>query len=441
LSRSLNIAIVTSELPYPPTSGNRIRTLNLAIRLAHRHRITFIAHRNDEVAEATRFLRGHGIQTVLVDRFFPLRSGLGFYARLLGNLASPLPYSVASHSSQALRRAVRLLATEQRIDIWQSEATALIDTLDDLNGVPKVVVAHNVESLIWQRYCETEPNALKGWYIKQQWRKFERFERGAFGTATRVVAVSAEDGRLIRDRFGGRRVVVVDNGIDRAYFEAVQPDPDPGTILFLGSFDWRPNLDAVDRLLDRIFPAVLRAEPSARLWLVGRRPPDALVRRVQGLAGVELHADVPDVRPFLARSGVMVVPLRIGGGSRLKILEALAAGLPVISTRVGAEGLELVPGQDFIAADDAESMSHELLAHLRDPSRNLAMAQRSRQFVLDRYDWDFLAGKLEAIWLECAEDSWASPSDYPVSPPSQSPRQIGQAAWFRRSAASGIDPS
>ena len=114
----------------------------------------------------------------------------------LGNLASPLPYSVASHSSRALREAVRSVSTEQRIDLWQAEATALIDTLVDLDGVPKVIIAHNVESLIWERYAETEPMPLKSWYIRQQWRKFERFERRAFAAATRVVTVSEPDATL-----------------------------------------------------------------------------------------------------------------------------------------------------------------------------------------------------------------------------------------------------
>ena len=367
-----------------------------------RHRITFIAHRNDEAAEASRFLREHGIETVLVDRVIPVKSGPRFYARLAANLASPVPYSVASHSSQALRQAVHSHARQHRIDVWQVEAIVLIDALADLERCPKVIIAHNVESLIWQRYHESEADPLKRWYIKQQWRKFERFERRAFAAATRVVAVSEDDARLIRDRFGGRNVDVVDNGIDRDYFEAVQPDPDPRTILFLGSLDWRPNLDAVGLLLDRIFPAVRAAEPAARLRLVGRQAPSGA--RPAGSAevpGVELHADVPDVRPFLATSGVMVVPLRIGGGSRLKILEAMAAGLPVISTRVGAEGLELVPGEHYIAADEPEAMADALVAWIRDPRPARAMAERSRAFVLDRYDWDTLAERLERVWFAC----------------------------------------
>ena len=215
--------------------------------------------------------------------------------------------------------------------------------------------------------------------------------------------MSEQDATLIRDRFGGRNVDVVDNGIDRTYFEVVQPDPDPGTILFLGSLDWRPNLDAVGLLLDRIFPAVRATEPAARLRLVGRRPPPALVRRIAEVPGVELHADVSDVRPFLATSGIMVVPLRIGGGSRLKILEATASGLPVMSTRVGAEGLELVPGEHYLAADEPELMSDALVSWIRDPRPARAMAGRSRAFVLERYDWDRLAERLERVWFDCLE--------------------------------------
>ncbi len=221
------------------------------------------------------------------------------------------------------------------------------------------------------------------------------------------MAVSEPDARLIRDRFEGQNVSVVDNGIDRDHFEAVQPQPDRRTILFLGSLDWRPNLDAIGLLLDRIFPAVRAAEPLARLCIVGRKPSAALVRRIQDVPGVELHADVPDVRPFLAQSGMMVVPLRIGGGSRLKILEAMAAGLPVVSTRVGAEGLDLVPGEHYIPADEPERIAAELLACIRDPRPARAMAGSSRAFVLNRYDWDTLADRLERVWVESVENPQA----------------------------------
>jgi polysaccharide biosynthesis protein PslH len=403
-ARSLHVAIVDEELPYPPTSGKRIRSLNLTLRLARRHRLTYLCHRNadaDEGRRAAAFFASHGIETICVDRAVPPKAGPGFYARLAANLFSPLPYSVASHNSRALRRAIRTYAATHSVDLWQCEWTPYAAALGGLSLSPKLVMAHNVESVIWQRYHETATDPLKRWYIGRQWRKFERFERQAFTDATCAVAVSDMDAALIRSRFGGERVDVVDNGVDITYFRPADVARAAGQILFLGSLDWRPNLDGVGLLLDRVLPEVRAAEPSARFCLVGRNPPTWLRQRVVNRPGVELHANVDDVRPFLTRSTVLAVPLRIGGGSRLKILEALACELPVVSTRVGAEGLDLEPGRHLTVVDGIEPMGQALVACLRAPAAALAMARCGRQQVLRHYDWDLLANKLEQVWLRC----------------------------------------
>jgi glycosyltransferase involved in cell wall biosynthesis len=424
----MKVVIVGGELPYPPTSGNRIRTLNLTLRLARRHRITYIHHGKggrEEVREATAFLNDHGVETVAVDHAVPPKSGPRFYARLAANLASPLPYSVATHAGPAVRRGIAAYAAGRAVDLWQAEGAPYFEALRGLGSARRVLMAHNVETQIWERYRETEQNPLKRWYIGQQARKFERFERRAFSESTRVVVVSPEDADLVRGRFGVDRVDVVDNGIDRAFFEPVVAAREPGRVLFLGSFEWRPNLDAVGLLLDRIFPEVLAADPTAQLCLVGRNPPEALVRRARASPNVELHANVPDVRPFLAGSGVMAVPLRIGGGSRLKILEALACGLPVVSTRVGAEGLRLVPGQHLEVVDSAEEMAPALLGCISDPASARATAACGRRVVLERYDWDALADELESSWARCLEDHEGE-SRRPIPGPKAGPGRGGR---------------
>ncbi len=398
----MKVVIVDGDVSYPATSGKRLRTLHLMLRAARRHEITYVgrcAADSTEARDAPDFLRRHGIEPVLVHDPVPQKSGPAFYARLARSLLTSLPYSAHSHYSAPMRRALRELTARQSPDLWQFEWTAYLDLLDrDLPG-PRVVVAHNVDTLIWQRYYENARGRVARAFLKLQWRRFERFERDVFGRADRVIAVSTEDARLIREQFGQEAVDVVDNGIDRAYYEQAPTGVprDPRCILFLGALDWRPNLDAVDLLLDSIFPRVHATDAETRLLVVGRHPPSALAERIRAMPGVELHADVADVRPYLARSGVMAVPLRIGGGSRLKILEALACGLPVVSTKVGAEGLCLGAGTDYVQSEEAE-MADALVRAVRDPAAARATAEHGRKVVLENYDWDVLARKLEASW-------------------------------------------
>jgi glycosyltransferase involved in cell wall biosynthesis len=192
----------------------------------------------------------------------------------------------------------------------------------------------------------------------------------------------------------------VENGVDPAYFRPENVQREPARLLFLGSLDWRPNLDGVRLLLDRVFPAVRATVPSARLCLVGRHPPTWLKQASQ-VPGVELHADLPDVRPQLVRCGMMVVPLRIGGGSRLKILEALASNTPVVSTRVGAEGLELEPERHLTVVEDLEDLPAAIIRAVREPAAMQSQAERGRDAVLRRYGWDSLADQMDRVWIDC----------------------------------------
>jgi glycosyltransferase involved in cell wall biosynthesis len=187
------------------------------------------------------------------------------------------------------------------------------------------------------------------------------------------------------------------------FFTSVQAQRNPYAILFLGNLSWRPNLDAVQSLLNYIFPAVKKEEPKAELWLVGSEPPSWLFRQAQEQPGVTVHGNVPDVRPFLGQCGVMAVPLRIGGGSRLKILEALACGTPVVSTKIGAEGLCLQAGKHYLEVDHIDQMAPALLSCLRNPAPGLALAEQGREVTLKHYDWDILAARLEAVWRKCLE--------------------------------------
>ena len=269
----MHAVIVDGDISYPPTSGKRLRTLNLLLPLAKRHRLTYIGRgdaKSAEAKQAVAFLEDHGIRTLLVDHPLARKSGPLFYARLAANLLSPLPYSVASHRSAKMREAVNAYAAAHKVDVWQFEWTGYVDTLrasqrEEGRHRPQRRYAH-LAALRGngEEHAETSLH-------RQQRHKFERFERRVFHEATRVVAVSDADARLMREQFGVENPDVVDNGIDRAFFEQVQRRPDPKRILFLGALDWRPNLDALKLLLDDIMPRVRQQEANAKLCIVGRQ--------------------------------------------------------------------------------------------------------------------------------------------------------------------------
>lgn len=407
----MHIVIVDEELPYPPTSGKRIRIFNLIKQLAKRHKITMICHRNpdpEEARQAQMYLADLGTETVLVDRKKTLGSGRAkgprFCARMVLNLFSSVPYSVQWNNCPRMREAVRRYAAEHAVDLWQCEWAPYATALMGLAGVRWVMMAHDIQSRIWERYYHSESNPLKRCYIGQQWRRYRRYEHRVFSKAPLTIMVTQEDAELAGREFAARRTAIVDNGVDVAYYASAPcRDNTPrraGDILFLGNLEWRPNIDGVRLLLNDVFPLVLAEVPTARLCIVGRRPPKWLVQLGKSACNVEIHADVPDVRPFLYRCGVMAVPLRIGGGSRLKILEALATDLPVVSTKIGAEGLHLRAGSHYAEADSSEDMARILVRWIRNPESTKDMVLAGRRVVEAQYDWSILAEKMERAWQE-----------------------------------------
>lgn len=397
----MRVAVVNESVPYPPTAGNRIRTYNLLIRLAQRHKITYICRPAEtplETAAARERLAGQGIEMITFGQPAPKRRGLSLYARAGANMLSSLPYAVASHNSRAMRKGLKMLASQGKVDLWQFEWLAYADAVPA--PARKLIVAHNIESLIWKRYAQHSTVPLHHFYMQEQAWKYHAFERRMFDAVDGVVCVSPQDAELARNEFFARQVWVVDNGVDREFFSAVEPKREPNTILFLGSLDWRPNQDAVRLLVREILPHIRAAAPEVKLKVVGRTPPKWLRKLVGETPGVELHANVLDVRPYLASASVMAVPLRVGGGSRLKILEALAAGLPVVSTAVGCEGLDLMAGREICLGEHPGAFADTVLWALRNPESAGRMAQAGKTLVHAKYDWDALAKRMESVWQE-----------------------------------------
>lgn len=397
----MHVAVLDEEIPFPLTSGKRIRSFQLLTRLAHDFRITLIVHRQQESGEqslAEQAMADAGISVRVVDYRVPSKTGVSVYARVFANLFSPLPYSVSSHATSAMASVIKELGEQDPPDLWHAEWTPYARLLAN-RPEPWVVMAHNVESLIWQRLSEVETNPLKRWVLRDQWRKYHHFERWAYQKAHRAIAVSGEDARLMSTQFQVAHPEVVENGVDIHRFQPVEArDRDPFKILFLGSLDWRANTDGVRWMLETIWPSVREQESRAVLQIVGRKPSAELRKLIEQTPGCELHADVPDVRPFLEQAGMMAVPLRVGGGSRLKILEALATALPVISTQVGAEGLRIRHQEHLTIADDPRDFAEAILDTTAYHQLACRGAYRGRLLVEREYDWNQLALKLARIW-------------------------------------------
>lgn len=398
----MRVLAIDEEVPYPPDSGKRIRTWSLLSRLAREHDVVLVHPRRGPlpagIPDAASAARIHLAPVDLP----PIRkSGPRFAWDLARNLFLRVPYMVMAHRSAAVRAEVARQVASFRPDLIHVEWTPLVANVPRDVSVPVCVTAHNVESDIWFRYASTDFWFLKNVYVRLQWRKVERFERAALRRADAVIAVSDHDARRIGEWAGPSSVSVVENGVDTATFA---PDPaakvDRNEALFVGSLDWRPNQDAVLWFLDEVLPRLRALRPAATFTVVGRSPPSWLEEKVRGIAGATLAGSVPDVRPYVARAAVSVVPLRIGGGSRLKICEALSMGRPVVSTAVGAEGLAV---EDCVEiADGAEAFAAAVARTMADPAPALSRAKRGRELVVLRHDWGPLAAKQSAVWREVA---------------------------------------
>ena len=403
----MNVVVVDWDVCCPANSGKRQRTLNLMLELADRHSVVYFSRGDGESSDGreTRvFLAARGIDSHFANLPVPVKRGWSFYRKVARNLASPAPYAVDAHMCARFRRKLHEFARGRKIDLWQVEWSPYVELLRGApSDAPVILMAHNVDSLIWRRYAETETRPWARSYLRLQHARFERYERRVFRAAHCVVAVSDDDAQLMRDEFAAERVAVVENGVRFSDYAEPNRPRDPREMLFLGGLDWRPNIDGLKHFLARVLPLILAEEPAARLTVVGRNPSERLAALVRQSPQCELAANAPDVRPYLARAGMMVVPLRIGGGSRLKILEAAASWLPIVSTTVGAEGLRLAPDRDLAIADTVEEFVAATVRWMRAPHEAKEFAARARQTAAERYCWSMLGRRLDEIWHDAVD--------------------------------------
>jgi glycosyltransferase involved in cell wall biosynthesis len=406
----MRVLVVDEEVPWPLDNGKKIRTFNLLRRLSSAHEITYLCrfHEGSEQTTEGEASRALGCRVRRIEDPIRRKSGVKFYAALIRSISSRLPYVVTSHASRKMALEVRRLLPGN--DLLHCEWTPYFQNIEASLPFPSVAVAHNVESDVWRRLFAVERRPLRKLVFFLEWKKMERFEKRAFPRFSRVAAVSGGDRDRISRWMPAERISVVENGVDLDRYRpggTVRGD----RVLFVGSLDWSANIDAVDHFLDAIWPRIRCSVPGAQFVTVGRNPSPELAHRIQKNPGASVHGSVPDIRPFLEEAAVIVVPLRVGGGSRLKILEAFASGKAVVSTAVGVEGIEAVDGQHLLVADDPAGFAGAVERLLREPSLRERIGAAGRQLVEARYGWKALSVKLDTLWTEALGEKLATSSD------------------------------
>ena len=417
----MRILFLTPQLPYPPHQGTTIRNYNLIANLAPCHEIHLLSfvHSRDEVDRATP-LHQHcrSIEAVLAPCRSPLKRFLSLFLSPLPDMALRLPSAeFRAKLAAALRREPFDVVQIEGIEMAQPWMDWRLETkdwrLDCGSGPPmsnsqypvSIFDDHNAEYVLQQRAFETDARQPRRWvgaiYSLIQWKKLSRYEALVCRLADQVVAVSEADKAALQRLVPGLEVTVVPNGVDVGYYTSadIQPLPlAPRSLIFTGKMDFRPNVDAVLWFCQEVLPLVRRRMPDVRFYIVGQSPHRRVLRLADDPA-VTVTGYVDDVRPYIAGACVYVIPLRIGGGTRLKVLEAMALGKPIVSTSLGCEGFEgLVPGRELCLAETPEEFAQRVIELLSDASRRENLGQAARRFVEEQYDWRLIVPKLERAY-------------------------------------------
>ncbi|HMH27530.1 MAG TPA: glycosyltransferase [Steroidobacteraceae bacterium] len=393
----MRILWIKTELLHPVDKGGRIRTYQMLRSLTKQHHVTYLCLDDGTAAPNARALATeycHQLETVPFNP--PAKGGLRFFLDLILNLFSPLPYAIARYRSAELRARIAELAPNADLVVCDF-LTPSVNVPDELPS-RRVLFQHNVESMIWERHVTVPQHAIRKIYMRQQWRKMERFESRMCQFFDHVVAVSNDDARVMKERYHVASVSAVATGVDIAFFahRSTPAHLANNEVVFVGSMDWMPNEDGIRWFAESVFPEVRLLIPNAQLTVVGRSPPASMKRLASREAGIDVVGTVPDVRPYWERAAVSIVPLRIGGGTRLKIFEAMAMGIPIVSTSVGAEGLPVAHGDHLLIADTPEAQAAAIVSLLRDRDAARLMADRARDYVAANCSWDAVAEQFVA---------------------------------------------
>jgi sugar transferase (PEP-CTERM/EpsH1 system associated) len=391
----MNILWIKSNLLHPLDSGGKLRTYNMLRNIRKNHSVHYIAFADPERDSENISLADEYCTEISHRRYpeMPKKHSPGYYARIILSLADKHPFTVTSYRSAEMMELISDTIARGSYDVIVADFPTMCLNIPENAGVPLVHFSHNVEAMIWERLASCERNPLKKLVFRRERARIERFERWIVNGYDRTISVSKKDYEYFSNVYGGTKLDYVSTGVDTEYFSPGEAAEEPGSIIFLGSMDWMPNADAVEYFTDRVYPLIKSEVPGARLYIVGRNPLDEVRRLADRDSSITVTGTVPDTRPYIARAACAVVPLRIGGGTRIKIYEMMSAGKAVVSTTIGAEGLDYVDGENIIIADGADEFARSVIGILGDRERREAIGRSARSFVVENCSWESVSGQ------------------------------------------------
>ena len=390
----MKILWVKTDFLHPTDRGGQIRTLETLRRLHPRHEVHYLAYDNPAQPEGLARANEYCSYVYPVAHRIPEKTSPAFFAQLLKGLVSPLPVAVARWQSSAFAQKYAEVTRLHKFDSIVCDFLFPASNIHQLS--PCTLFQHNVEAIIWERHAEQGRTPLHRWYFGLQAKRMAAYEGQVCRAVRNIIAVSASDAQIMRDRYQAPRAASVPTGVDVDFFRPSGPAPPQADLIFLGSMDWMPNIDGMRWFADEIWPLILQRRPQTTLAIVGRKPAPA----IQALArktGIAVTGTVPDVRPWLHGGKISIVPLRIGGGTRLKIYESMAAQVPVVSTAIGAEGLDWSDGQNILIADSPTNFANRCLQLLEDPTQAQKLAQDAFRLVDQHYSWQAITDQFERL--------------------------------------------
>jgi sugar transferase (PEP-CTERM/EpsH1 system associated) len=397
--KALKVLFLSQIVPYPPHGGVLQRGYNLLRELGRNARVHLLAFVHPDVLPTEAALQE---SRAALEKFceaveyFPLWPKASPIHRVAGLAASALsssPFSTLAHRSAAFQRRVSELAGTRSFDLIHVDTIALTQFLDGKSRIPTVLTHHNIESQLMERRAGAEKGLLARQFLRRETKKLWSYEVENVGSFDVNVFVSKADEQTMLERVPGLRTAIVPNGVDIEYFMPNQ-GLDAPALIYTGGMNMFANRDAVMFFLSEIWPLIRTRVPGVRFYAVGQDPPKELSALAARDPQIVVTGYVTDVRPLVRDASVYVVPLRVGGGTRLKVLDAMAMGKAMVSTSIGCEGLDVRPDEHLLVADSPEQFADRTVMLLEDRNRRLDLGRAARELVEHRYSWRTIGGQL-----------------------------------------------